>query len=89
MAKRVERENVETGENETHWSRQTPVGHINGSEYMLARIENEGEKSTHLIVVRDTSANQYSILMRADGTPVQIAKPSQFQLFLDALQMRF
>lgn len=65
------------------WSRKTPVAEVNGTKYMLARVENENADPFHLVIVQDESG--FNVLTRRDGRPVMIEKPSQFQTFLDAL----
>lgn len=79
MAKKIAAEN----EKGYTWSRKTPVADVEGTRYMLARIENEGEEPFHLVIVQD--GREFSVLTRRDGNAVKIEKPSQFQTFLDAL----
>lgn len=79
MAKKIAAEN----DKGYQWSRKTAAPTVNGTQYMLARIENEDETPFHLVITLHDG--EYSVLLRRDGKPVKIAKASQFETFIDAL----
>lgn len=78
--------NDETGETtEQTWSRKSPKCLVGDKEYMLARVENEGENAQYFVIVHDVVAETFRILTRQNGQPVKMPRPSHFQVFIDAM----
>lgn len=78
--------NEETGETqEQSWTRKSPKAVVGEREYMMARVENEGEQAQYFVIVHNTSLDTYTILTRQNGQPVKMPRPSHFQVFIDAL----